>query len=81
MVYSVHSELGKYENGGGTATIGGEKGNYTYNESDGSLVITLDNGTTINAKVLPCWDFENWKVSMVFTGIDNNGITHWGKFC
>ena len=81
MVYSVHSKLGKYENGGGTATIGGEKGNYTYNESDGSLVISLDNGTTINAKVLPCWDFENWKVSMVFTGIDNNGITHWGKFC
>lgn len=81
MVYSVHSELGEFKDGGGTATIGGEKGNYTYNESDGTLVITLDNGTTINAKVLPCWDLENWKVSMVFTGIDNNGITHWGKFC
>lgn len=81
MVYSVHSELGAYKDGGGSATIGEEKGNYTYDESNGSLVITLDNGTTINAKVLPCWDFENWKVSMVFTGIDNNGITHWGKFC
>lgn len=81
MVYSVHSELGEYKDGGGSVTIGEEKGNYTYDESNGSLVITLDNGTTINAKVLPCWDFENWKVSMVFTGIDNNGITHWGKFC
>ncbi len=81
MVYSVHSELGAYENGGGTVTLGDEEGSYTYDESDGTLIITLDSGTTITAKVLACWDFENWKVSMVFTGIDSNGITHWGKFC
>ena len=81
QVSSVHSVLGEYQNGGGTATIGGESGNYTYDESDGTLVITLNNGTTITAKVLACWDLENWKTSMVFTGIDNNGVTHWGKFC
>jgi arabinan endo-1,5-alpha-L-arabinosidase len=30
-------------------------------------------------KVLPAWDWENWKGTIVFTGMDQEGTTLWGK--
>ena len=30
-------------------------------------------------KVLPSWDWENWKTTLVFTGIDSSGVCVWGK--
>ena len=30
-------------------------------------------------KVIPAWDWENWKPTLVFTGIDQTGIAVWGK--
>ncbi len=31
------------------------------------------------SKVIPSWDWENWKTTLVFSGIDNSGICVWGK--
>lgn len=30
-------------------------------------------------KVITAWDWENWKPTLVFTGIDQTGISVWGK--
>jgi arabinan endo-1,5-alpha-L-arabinosidase len=30
-------------------------------------------------KILPAWDFENWKPTLVFTGLSEKGIAIWGK--
>ena len=31
------------------------------------------------AKVIPAWDWENWKTTLVFTGMDKSGVSLWGK--
>uniref|UniRef100_UPI003899051B arabinan endo-1,5-alpha-L-arabinosidase n=1 Tax=Caldanaerobius polysaccharolyticus TaxID=44256 RepID=UPI003899051B len=31
------------------------------------------------AKVIPAWDWENWRPTLVFTGFDQNGTAVWGK--
>lgn len=33
----------------------------------------------MTAKMIPSWDWENWKTTLVFTGIDKQGICVWGK--
>jgi len=40
-------------------------------EKGGFLVETV--------KVIPAWDWENWKQSVVFTGLDQTGTAVWGK--
>ncbi len=65
----------------GKVTYGDQKGKWTYDEDENLLTITLSDDTVITAKVLKCWDLENDKASICFTGLDNNGIAHWGKFC
>jgi len=30
-------------------------------------------------KVIPAWDWENWKPTIIFTGLNDKGITVWGK--
>lgn len=30
-------------------------------------------------KVIPAWDWESWKPTLVFTGLSNKGIAVWGK--
>lgn len=34
---------------------------------------------TETVKVLPAWDWEKWKATLVFTGLSNKGIAVWGK--
>lgn len=34
---------------------------------------------TETVKVLPSWDWENWKTTLVFSGLSNEGIAVWGK--
>lgn len=53
------------------------KGNNTlvlnlYNEKD-------DKSVVFNCKVIPSWDWENNKETLVFTGIDSDGTSIWGK--
>lgn len=35
--------------------------------------------TTETYKVIPCWDYEEWKPTLAITGVDNNHICVWGK--
>jgi len=32
------------------------------------------------AKIIPAWDWENWKPTLVFTGLNQEGVAIWGKF-
>ncbi len=31
------------------------------------------------ARVIPAWDWESWKATLVFTGLDKSGTAMWGK--
>ncbi len=45
-----------------------------------SLTIDLgDENGTISGVVMYAWDYENWKESIVFTGITEDGVSIWGK--
>ena len=49
---------------------------------DNNIVIEMSNNgeeTKYNGKVIPSWDFENEKSTLVFTAIDKNGVALWGK--
>ncbi|WP_026887230.1 arabinan endo-1,5-alpha-L-arabinosidase [Clostridium beijerinckii] len=45
------------------------------------IELTNSNGEKIeySGKVIPSWDWENKKQTIVFTAIDSNGISLWGK--
>ena len=36
-------------------------------------------GDKYEGKVLPAWDWEQWKPTVVFTGISRKGVVLWGK--
>ena len=44
-----------------------------------SLRIKLDEESMISAKVLPAWDWENDRPTLVFTGLNEEGTAIWGK--
>ncbi|BCZ47940.1 beta-xylosidase [Clostridium gelidum] len=49
---------------------------------DNNIVIEMSNNgeeTKYNGKVIPSWDFENEKSTLVFTAINRNGVALWGK--
>lgn len=49
---------------------------------DNNIIIEMSNNgekTKYNGKVIPSWDFENEKSTLVFTAIDKNGVALWGK--
>lgn len=50
---------------------------------DNDIVIEIpnSNGEKIQykGKVIPSWDFENKKATLVFTTLDKNGVSLWGK--
>lgn len=66
-------------------------GKVKWNNTGGSWKFTGKNTLRINikddngkeqqydCKVLPSWDYENWKSTIVFSGIDKNGVCIWGK--
>lgn len=43
-----------------------------------TLKITYGNHTEL-LKLLPVWDYENWKPTLAFTGITENHVCVWGK--
>ncbi len=61
----------------GTVNYGDVKGTWTY--SGRNLVINLDTGVTLTAKVMAGWDIENSKETILISGIDDKGIAHWAK--
>lgn len=66
-------------------TLGKNKENYWEFKSPNTLILhwyyenLSDNYLTEEVKILPAWDWENWKPTLVFTGLDENGVMVWGK--
>lgn len=50
---------------------------------DNNIAVTISSASgeevQYKGKVIPSWDFENKKPTLVFTAIDKNGIALWGK--
>jgi len=44
-----------------------------------SLRFKLENNPPVSAKILPAWDWENDRPTLVFTGLDDDGTAVWGK--
>lgn len=41
--------------------------------------VFVHEGEKYEGKVLPAWDWEKWRPTLVFTGISDKGIVLWGK--
>jgi arabinan endo-1,5-alpha-L-arabinosidase len=50
-------------------------------EGDNDLILTIssDADGKFECKILPAWDWENNKATLVFTGINKKGLAIWGK--
>lgn len=62
----------------GLLTLGNQKGKWQLKEPN-SLRFFLGDDSLVSAKVLPAWDWENDKSTLVFTGLNKDGIAVWGK--
>lgn len=60
-----------------TCFIDDKKGKWNM-DGNNTLFVTLEN-TIETYKIIPSWDWENWKTTLVLTGMDKNGICIWGK--
>lgn len=63
-----------------------EDGNMSFGNQSGkwqvkgnSLRFMLDGDSVVSAKVLPAWDWENEEKTLVFTGLNKDGVAVWGK--
>lgn len=66
---------------GGQATCGTLEGRWSF---DGKRTLTIDWGTTSEGDreqllLLPAWDWELGRQTLVFTGMNHKGISIWGK--
>lgn len=78
---SEYAKFGGYrQDQTGTVNYDNQKGVWTYSEGN-QLKIILDDGREIHAAVMKCWDFENQKATICFSGLDQQGIAYWGKYC
>ena len=62
----------------GTLTFAGKTGKWQL-KAPNSLRFKLDGEPMVSAKVLPAWDWENDRATLVFTGLDEKGTAVWGK--
>lgn len=46
---------------------------------DGTTLRIEMEAESFEAKVAPAWDWENWKATLVFTGLSEDGTATWGK--
>jgi len=61
-------------------TISGGASNSTWTYTSGLLKLNWDNGNGKDVeKVFNGWDWENSRYTIVFTGLNNSGISVWGK--
>ena len=71
----------------GTVQYGDRDGTWSFNATTKMLTVSFtgvdgsgnDMSITLYAKVMIGWDLENTKGTIMFSGIDNTGIAHWGK--
>ena len=62
----------------GSVKGGGANGSWSYQNN--ILRINWNNGkNTVQAKAFAAWDWENNVYTLVFTGLNSNGIEVWGK--
>lgn len=65
--------------GSGTAEVNGGKGSWRYDQDAALLSVTLPDGAILDARVAACWDLENSRAALCFTGLDTAGAAWWGK--
>ena len=71
----------------GTVQYGDREGTWSFDANTKQLTVSFvgidGNGNdlpiTLYAKVMVGWDLENTKGTIMFSGIDDTGIAHWGK--
>jgi arabinan endo-1,5-alpha-L-arabinosidase len=56
-----------------------QNGTWSYCEQSNMLNIVFSDGTTVCAKMLKCWDFENGNPTICCTGMSNKGVAYWSK--
>lgn len=66
-------------NADGTLTLNGQSGSWSYDSSRSLLTAKLPDKTTLKAKVTTCWDLENSRAAICFTGLSSAGTAWWGK--
>lgn len=77
---AVNTVLNKLNNKGeGIVNYAGVAGTWIYEADKNQIIVQLQDGKTVTAKVLTCWDLENSRPSICFTGLDSTGIAHWSK--
>ena len=62
----------------GVLRFGAETGTWKIDPPN-SLHFKLGKREAVGAKVLPAWDWENDRPTLVFTGLDKAGVAVWGK--
>lgn len=62
----------------GNLHIGDKKGRWQIKQPN-SLRYKIGDDPLVSAKILPAWDWENDKPTLVFTGLDAGGSAIWGK--
>lgn len=67
-------------NGEGISECGKNKGTWKYQSARNVLTVQLDSKTVVTAKVRKCWDLENSRATVCFSGLDQSGIARWGKY-
>ena len=73
-----HSVPGLTFEADGTLHLGGQTGKWQLKQPN-SLRFFFEDEPVISAKVLPSWDWENEEKTLVFTGLNQEGIAVWGK--
>ncbi len=73
-----HARTGLRFEPNGRLTFGGETGTWKLMQPD-SLHFKLGRNPEVSARVLPAWDWENDDPTLVFTGLDADGLAVWGK--
>lgn len=71
------SPLGK--DGTGKLELDGKSGSWSYNEGQNQLTLKLPDGSVLHAKAETCWDLENSRAALCFTGLSDDGVAWWGK--
>jgi len=68
-------------NGKGTLKLADKKGSWSYQSKTNILTLQIQSPepVTIRAKVSTCWDLENSRATICFTGLTSTGTAVWGK--
>lgn len=77
---SLKAQLSAFgSDGTGKLELDGKNGSWSYDENQNLLTLKLPDGSTLHAKAEICWDLENSKAAVCFTGLSSDGTAWWGK--